>query len=163
MRSQKSSLASIAALIVGLVFLSIASHVRADAAPSWSLQDLNGKTINSSDFKGKMVILNFWATWCLPCRAEIPDFIEMAKQYQDKGLVIIGISLDSVQPSEVAAFVKKAGINYPIVMGNQDVAAAYGGIEAIPTTFVIDAKGKLSAIYGKVKPAEHIAEVLAGL
>lgn len=115
------------------------------AAPEWRLKDLDGKPVKLSDFKGKVVILNFWATWCPPCRQEIPDFIALQKQYADKGLVIVGVSLDEGGPALVKPFVKKMGINYPIVMGDQKTAAAYGGIQVVPTTFVIDKNGKIAA------------------
>ncbi|MDQ3315419.1 MAG: TlpA family protein disulfide reductase [Verrucomicrobiota bacterium] len=112
------------------------------AAPEWQLKDLDGKPLKLSDFKN---ILNFWATWCPPCRQEIPDFIALQKQYADKGLVIVGVSLDEGGTAVVKPFVKKMGINYPIVMGDQKTAAAYGGIQVVPTTFVIDKNGKIAA------------------
>ncbi len=115
------------------------------AAPEWQLKDLNGKPVNLSDFKGKVVILNFWATWCPPCRQEIPGFIALQKQYADKGLVIVGVSLDEGGAAVVNSFVKKMRINYPVVMGDQKTAAAYGGIQVVPTTFVIDKNGKIAA------------------
>jgi len=145
MRSRYSLIASIALLLVGMGFLFLATQARAEMAPPWSLQDLNGKTVKLSDFKGKVLVMNFWATWCPPCRAEIPDFIEIAKEYHGKGVAIIGISMDSVQPSEVATFVKKAGINYPIVMGTDDVANKYGAVEAIPVTVIIAPDGTIVA------------------
>jgi len=115
------------------------------AAPEWQLKDLDDKPVKLSDFKGKVVILNFWATWCPPCRQEIPDFVALQKQYADKGLVIVGVSLDDGGAAVVKPFVKKMGINYPIVMGDQKTAAAYGGIQVVPTTFVIDKNGKIAA------------------
>lgn len=114
-------------------------------APDWRLTDLDGKAVKLSDFKGKVVILNFWATWCPPCRKEIPTFVALQKQYGDKGLVIVGMSLDEKGPGVVKPFVAKMGINYPVVMGDQKTAAEYGGVEVVPTTFVIDRKGKIAA------------------
>jgi peroxiredoxin len=114
-------------------------------APAWQLQDLNGKTVQLSDFKGKVVILDFWTTWCPPCRAELPDFVALQKQYADKGVVIVGVSLDQGGPGVVSSFVKSHGIDYRIVIGNDNVATAYGNIQAIPTTFVIDRKGVIAA------------------
>lgn len=114
-------------------------------APNWQLQDLEGKSVKLSDFKGKVVLLNFWATWCPPCRREIPDFVALQKQYADKGLVIIGVSMDEGGAEVVKPFAKKIGINYPIVLGDQKTAAAYGGIQVVPTTFVIDKTGKIAA------------------
>jgi peroxiredoxin len=104
-------------------------------APDFSLKSLDGKTVKLSSLKGKVVILDFWATWCPPCRAEIPDFIELQKQYGKKGLVIIGIALD--KKDAVQKFVKSNKINYKILMGDDAITGAYGGIEAIPTTFVL--------------------------
>jgi peroxiredoxin len=116
---------------------------KATRAPDWKLTDLDGKTVKFSDFRGKVVILDFWATWCMPCRVEIPQFVELQKQYGDKGLAIIGVSLDEQEPEVVKKFVKRLGVNYSIVIGNQKVAEAYGGIEGIPTTFVIDRGGRI--------------------
>jgi cytochrome c biogenesis protein CcmG/thiol:disulfide interchange protein DsbE len=114
-------------------------------APAWQLPDVAGKVVNSDQFKGKVVILNFWATWCPPCRAEIPDFVELFKKYESKGLVVVGISLDRQGPSVVKPFMEKFGIKYPLVIGDAKVAAAFGGVHAIPTTFVIDRKGDVVA------------------
>lgn len=112
------------------------------AAPDWRLAGLDGKTVKLSDFKGKVVVLNFWATWCPPCRKEIPDLIALQKKY-GKDLVVVGVSLDENGLAAVKSFVAKNGINYPVVMGDQETASAYGGITAIPTTFVIDRAGNI--------------------
>ena len=117
------------------------------AAPEWQLEDLEGKSVKLSDFKGKVVILNFWATWCPPCRREIPSFVSLQKEYGDKGLVIIGVSLDEKGPAAVKPFISKMGINYPVVMGDPKVAADYGGIAVVPTTFVIDRNGNVAAMH----------------
>ena len=112
-------------------------------APDFQLKSLEGKTIKLSDYKGKVVVLNFWATWCPPCREEIPDLVSLQKQYAAQGLVILGVSMDEGGPARVASFAKKFGINYPIVMGDEKTSAAYGGIEALPTTFIINRKGNV--------------------
>ncbi len=112
-------------------------------APAWELKDVEGKVVKLSDFKGRVVILDFWATWCPPCRAEIPGFVALQKQYGEKGLTIIGVSLDEKGPKVVKPFMKKYSINYPIVMGDTKTQNAYGGIEGIPTTFVIDGDGMI--------------------
>jgi thiol-disulfide isomerase/thioredoxin len=134
-----------AALAIGFVFAFFPGGLHADPMPAsaWSLQNLDGKTVNLSDFKGKVLVLNFWATWCPPCRAEIPDFIELQKEYRGRNVAFVGASVDSVQPTEVAAFVKKAGINYPIVMATPDVAEKYGADQAIPVTIIIDSQGRI--------------------
>jgi thiol-disulfide isomerase/thioredoxin len=112
-------------------------------APQWELTNVEGKLVKLSDFHGKVVILDFWATWCGPCRVEIPHFVELQKQYGDKGLTVIGVSLDEQGPEVVKKFIKRLGVNYPIVIGNQKAVEAYGGIDALPTTFVIDRQGRI--------------------
>lgn len=107
-------------------------------AADFALKNLNGKTVKLSDFKGKVIILDFWATHCPPCIKGIPDFIKLYNKYKDKGLVIIGISLDRGGAGGVKRFCRSKGVNYPIVMGNYEVTKDYGGIMYIPTTFIID-------------------------
>lgn len=123
------------------------------AAPSWTLKDVDGNPVSSDSFKGKVVVIDFWATWCPPCREEIPGYIEMQKKLGEKGLVIVGISLDSKGPAVVKAFMEKFGMNYTVVMGDEAIAEAFGGIEAIPTTFVIARDGKIA--FRKVGYIEH--------
>ena len=113
------------------------------SAPNWELKDLDGKTVRSSDFKGKIVVLDFWATWCGPCRAEIPGFVSLQNKYAPQGLVIIGASVDEGGASTVKPFTQKLGVNYPVVLADEKVQQAFGGIEAIPTTFVIDRVGRV--------------------
>lgn len=112
-------------------------------AQDFDLKDLSGKRVKLSDYKGKVVAVNFWATWCGPCRAEIPDFIKLREQYNSRGLEIIGISLDRGGPQAVANFAERFKINYPVVMGDQKTVDAYGPINAIPTTFVVDRQGRI--------------------
>jgi thiol-disulfide isomerase/thioredoxin len=112
-------------------------------APGWKLTDLNGRNVSFSDFRGKVVILDFWATWCVPCRVEIPHFVELQKQYGAKGLAVIGVSLDEQGPDVVKRFVKQFEVNYSMVIGNEKMAENYGGIVALPTTFVIDRQGRI--------------------
>jgi DsbE subfamily thiol:disulfide oxidoreductase len=112
-------------------------------APVWEVKDAQGKTFRSSDVKGKVAVVNFWATWCGPCRAEIPNLIELQKRYGPEGLVIVGISLDEEGAAVVEPFIKRLGVNYPVVIGTKAVDEAFGGVEAIPAVFVIDRDGKI--------------------
>lgn len=112
-------------------------------APAWQLQDVDGKTVRSSDFKGKVVILDFWATWCGPCRMELPGFVELQKKYEKQGLAVIGVSVDQINPAEVKAFAQQSGVNYPVVLADAKSTQTFGGVEAIPTTFVIDRAGRI--------------------
>lgn len=113
------------------------SSVEAQTAPDFTLTDVNGDQVSLSDFSGKVIVLNFWATWCGPCRMEIPDFVDLQNKYEDD-LVIIGVSLDKDGPRAVEPFVKEYKINYPIIYGSGQVVQDYGGIRGIPTTFIID-------------------------
>ena len=108
---------------------------------------LNGENVSLSDFKGKIVILDFWATWCPPCVTEIPHFIELYEQYKDQGFAMVGVSLDREGVDVVKSFVQKYGINYPILMSDGQVEKAYGGITSIPTTFVIDSANNIRRKY----------------
>ena len=117
------------------------------AAPSWQLKDVNDKTIRSADFKGKVVILVFWATWCVPCRMEIPGFIALQKKYAQQGLVVVGASVDEGGASMVKQFMEKLGMNYPVVLADEKMQDQFGGIEVVPTTFVIDREGHIVKKY----------------
>ncbi len=112
-------------------------------APDFALTDLSGKMVRLSDFKGKIVLLDFWATWCGPCRREIPDLIRLQKEYADKGFTILGISVDGEGAAVVKPFARQFGINYPVVIASSRVTAAYGGIQAVPTAFLIDREGRI--------------------
>ena len=111
-------------------------------APDFTLKLTDGKDIKLSDHKGKIIIIDFWATWCPPCRRGIPDLVEIQKKYQ-KDVLIIGISLDNETKSDVVPFIKQYGINYPVVYGTMEVIKAYGNIQAIPTSFVVDQAGQI--------------------
>lgn len=113
-----------------------------DPAPPLEMKDLQGKPISLEEAKGKIVLLNFWATWCGPCRAEIPDLIELQKEYKDN-LEIIALATEEDDPAEVEKFVKKSGINYRVGMATDAIAAKYGGIPALPTSFMIDPQGRV--------------------
>ncbi|MBI2516464.1 MAG: TlpA family protein disulfide reductase [Opitutae bacterium] len=120
---------------------------RDNLAPRWELRDLDGKVVSSDQFKGKVVILDFWATWCPPCRAEIPGFVELQKTYGEKGLVVVGVSFDRDEPAAVKKFVERFGMNYPVLRGTGQFAETFGGVSALPTTFIIDRQGRIVATH----------------
>jgi len=133
-------------------------------APAWQLKDVNGAPVSSEQFKGKVVVVDFWATWCPPCREEIPGYVELTRKYGKDGLVIVGISLDQAGPDVVKAFAAKTGINYPLVMGDENVVAAFGGVEGIPTTFLIDRAGQIrDRKVGSLETAAYEQRILAVL
>jgi thiol-disulfide isomerase/thioredoxin len=113
--------------------------------PSWDLVTLDSKPINSSALPGKIVIVDFWATWCAPCRAEIPSFIDLQNRYGKDGLVILGVSVDTVGVASVQAFADELKINYPLVMSTPALEQALGGVPSIPTAFILDSNNSLIA------------------
>ncbi len=126
-------------------------------APNFTLVDTKGKKISLSKYRGKVVILDFWATWCPPCRRGIPDLIDIQKQYKNK-VAVIGVSLDTDTKKNVVPFIKNIGINYPIVYANEKIVNDYGNIEAIPTTFIIDKKGNITQRYVGLQPKFKLIE-----
>src|SRR5215469_85239 len=109
-------------------------------APPFLVNDLEGGVVSTAAMHGKVVLLNFWASWCGPCRLEIPELIHLTEQYKDK-ILVIGISMDDADPIEVHQFAKQIGINYPVIMASRELVRAYGGVPALPTTFVISPDG----------------------
>ena len=112
-------------------------------APDFALQDLDGNIVKLSDYKGKVVIIDFWATWCGPCRRGIPEFVALQSEYGEDKLAILGISVDQGDLSVVPKFAKNYGINYPVLYANADVQRKYGPIQSIPTAFIVDKIGKV--------------------
>jgi thiol-disulfide isomerase/thioredoxin len=132
-----------------------------DPAPDLKVKDLDGNELTLQTYKGKVVLLNFWATWCGPCRAEIPSLIRIQQAYKDR-LQILGMDVDDNDPERLRAFVKDKGINYPVAMTSVPVRIAYGGISALPTLFVINQEGKMVQKHvGLFDPALYEIEVRA--
>ncbi|MCM8760528.1 MAG: TlpA family protein disulfide reductase [Candidatus Omnitrophica bacterium] len=124
----------------------------ADAAPDFRLRDINGNIVQLSDHKGKVIILDFFATWCPPCKMEVPDFVELQRRYGDRGFTIIGVSLSRL--GDTQGFVQAFGVNYPVLIADSAVAEAYGPIRSIPVTFVIDKDFNIARKYIGYRPKE---------
>ncbi|MEI9971136.1 MAG: TlpA disulfide reductase family protein [Ignavibacteriota bacterium] len=116
-------------------------------APDFALKDADGKTVRLSDYKGKVVLLDFWATWCGPCRVEIPWFTDMQRKRKDKGFEVLGVSMDDNGWEDVKPFLGEMKVNYRVVIGDDATTQAYGGVDSLPTTFLIDKQGKIAAIH----------------
>ena len=142
-----------------------APAVKADAerkaAPSFSLQDADGRTVTLADYKGKVVLLNFWATWCGPCKIEIPWFVEFEQKYKDRGFAVLGVAMDEDGWGVVKPYIAKNKVNYRILMGDDSTAQMYGGVESLPTTFMIDAAGKIASTHiGLVSKSDYENEIV---
>jgi cytochrome c biogenesis protein CcmG/thiol:disulfide interchange protein DsbE len=124
-------------------------------APDFVLADLQGHTVKLSDLRGKAVVLNFWATWCPPCKQEIPWFVDLQKRYGSEGLQIVGVAMDDSGQEDVQKFAAENAINYPILLGQEEVAEEYGGINYLPTTFYIDRNGVvINRVFGEADRGE---------
>lgn len=120
------------------------SATQHSVAPEFKLARLDGGQLALSSYRGQVVLLDFWATWCVPCREETPHFVELQKKYGDRGFQIIGVSMDD-SPDPVRAFYQQFHMNYPVVMGTADVGSAYGGVLGLPIAFLIDRDGRIYA------------------
>jgi len=150
--SRHSVLKTLISAFLLLVLLSGCSGGKGPKAPDFSLNNPDGSSYSLSDFRGKMLILNFWATWCPPCKKEIPDFIELYDKYSDQGLVILGVSVDQGGWLITKEFADKSSINYPVVMANRDIVYKYGSVQSIPTTFIIDPEGRIAGEFVGYRP-----------
>jgi peroxiredoxin len=130
-------------------------------APDFSLKDSDGRTVTLADYKGKVVLLNFWATWCGPCRIEIPWFADFEQKYKDRGFAVLGVSMDEEGWEVVKPYLEKSKVNYRILLGNDSIATLYGGVDSLPTTFVIDAAGKIASTHvGLISKSDYENEIV---
>jgi len=119
-------------------------------APNFEVKDSNGQLFHLADYKGKVVLLNFWATWCGPCKVEIPWFIEFEKSYKDRGFAVVGVSLDDDGWDAVKPYLEARKVNYRVALGNMDIERLYAGgqgIQSLPTSFIIDRDGKIADVH----------------
>jgi cytochrome c biogenesis protein CcmG, thiol:disulfide interchange protein DsbE len=152
----KKTLIATAAIAVAIALFLLSRHSALPAgvrvtnsakhplAPEFSLPELTGRTLDLSAYRGKVVLLAFWATWCDPCREEIPHFVELQNKYRDRGLQIIGISMDD-EPAPVRDFYQRFHMNYPVAMGDAKIADLYGGVLGLPIAFLIGRDGRIEA------------------
>jgi peroxiredoxin len=119
------------------------ADVEEKVAPDFTLQSIAGKTVRLSDFRGKAVLLNFWATYCAPCRIEMPWFVELQNRYAAEGLQVVGVAMDDASPNDIEKFANDLGVNYPILVGEETVGNAFGGVQFLPSTFYIGRDGKV--------------------
>ena len=112
-------------------------------APDFTLQTLDGNNLSLSSLRGKAVLVNFWATWCGPCKIETPWLVELQKQYGSQGLQVVGVAMDDSGKDEISKFAKEMGMNYPVLLGKEAVGDAYGGVPALPESFFVGRDGKI--------------------
>jgi len=129
-------------------------------APDFALKDSTGQTVKLSEYRGKVVLLNFWATWCAPCRIEIPWFKEFETTYKDRGFAVLGVAMDEEGWEVVKPYVDDMQVNYRVLMGTEMVGEQYGGVGALPTTFLIDREGKIASTHvGLVSKSDYEQEI----
>ncbi len=143
MRSLPIILMTLAAALAAVCTPAAETQDEATPAPDFSLKDLRGQAVALGVFKGKVLVLNFWATWCPPCRKEIPDFIEAYRELRDKGLEILGVSVDETTAEALLEWTKKTGINYPIALATPEIVRDYEPGNYIPATIIIDRSGRI--------------------
>lgn len=137
------------------------STARHAMAADFTLKDANGATVKLSDYRGQVVLLNFWATWCGPCGIEVPWFTEFEQRYKSRGFAVLGVSMDEDGWSAVKPYVADHKINYRVLLGNDSIAQLYGGLDSLPTSFVIDKQGRVAypPHIGLISKNEYVNEI----
>ncbi len=150
-------------LILLLVMLPATVLGQGDKPRALALKDLKGRTIRLSHYKGKVVLLNFWATWCPPCRAEMPDLIKWQKEYGRRGLQVIGITYPPTEISEVREFIRSVRVNYPILLGEKETRTLFDPGDTLPITIVIDREGNVHEVIEGILLPEEFAQKIKPL
>jgi len=132
-------------------------------APQLELRDLDGRVVRLSDYKGRVVLINFWATWCPPCRAEMPDLVRRQREYRKQGLQIIGITYPPEKKDRVRRFARSIKVNYPIILGTRQIKARFSSDETLPLTIVIDREGKITDIISGILLRDEFDEKIKPL
>jgi len=144
---EKGKMGSRLMAVILAVVMIIALNVSAQAAkkmPVFSGETVNGQgKFDSSALQGKVVLVNFWATWCPPCRKELPSLAKLQESYRSKGLVVVGVSMDEGGRTMVGKFLEKQGVTYPVIIGDSSVAKGFGGVIGVPASFLVDRKGEM--------------------
>ena len=158
----------LAAIVVSLAVLCCSSqedslNAASDRAPHFTLQDVRGNTLRLNDLRGKVVLLNFFATWCAPCIQETPDFVRLHGKFKAQGFEIVGIGMDMEGAAALAPFVKRFAIPYPILVGTRKVVVDYGEIKGVPTSFFIDRQGYIVDSFIGVRPAHMLEKTITRL
>jgi peroxiredoxin len=139
-------------------------HLVGAIAPDFELNAVDGSKLKLSSLRGKAVLLNFWATYCEPCKVEMPWFVELQRQYGPQGFQVVGVTMDDANTTDILSFARKMGVNYPILLGQEAVGQSYGGVPVLPTTFFIDRNGKVLArefgLQSRSVFADHIKQAL---
>jgi thiol-disulfide isomerase/thioredoxin len=146
-----------------LCLYGLASSQTPRKAPALRLKDLRGRSFRLSAYRGKVLLVNFWATWCPPCRAEIPDLIKLKNEYRDRGLAVVGITYPPQTPAQVQRFVRKLKVNYPVALGSKTTKLRFTRSETLPMTFVIDKQGNLREIIEGILLPEEFDEKIKPL
>ncbi len=145
--------------------LKLVGNVQGLPAPDFQFSSLDGTRIKLSDYRGKAVLLNFWATWCPPCKVEMPWFADLQKQYAKDGLVVLGVAMDDSEPAKIAQFASEMGVNYPVLLGTDQVSDDYGDVQYLPTTFYIGRDGtivdKMTGLLDRKEIEEAVRKTLS--
>lgn len=175
-KRSSQTLVAVVALLAGLVLVTLlviggsgrrggagAGSAQGMPMPEFTLASLGGSPVSKRDFAGRVVLFDFWATWCGPCRRGIPDFVELHAAYAGRGLAILGVGLDQEGAAALKPFAEKLKISYPVLLGNQETAKRWGGVAAIPATFIVDRKGIVRKQYVGFQPKPVLEAAVSSL